>query len=206
MDLKQNDRLRKALAQEAAKIIATEGVRDYQQAKRKACERIGNSDHGSLPSNIEIERAVTSFQRTFLQDHEAILLHLRSTALEIMHWLQEYSPYLVGPVLEGTASINTTISIHASSDVVEEVASLIECKGVEFKIEERRLKLGKEASYFPAIVFFYQECEIEVTVFTLRQQHQIPKSKIKNRSLQRINIKSLEKLLNGQSEPNGVQG
>ena len=66
MELKKNDRLREALALEAARIIATEGIQDYQQAKRKASERIGNSNHGSLPSNYEIEQAVSSFSHTFI--------------------------------------------------------------------------------------------------------------------------------------------
>ncbi len=200
MDLKQNDRLRKALAQEAAKIIATEGVRDYQQAKRKACERIGNSHHGSLPSNFEIERAVCSFQQTFLLDHEAILAMQRRTALNVMRKLCEYSPYLTGPVLEGTANSSSVISIHVSSDAVEEVVDVLQQDVLDLKIEERRLKLGKEATYLPTLVFFYQESEIAVTVFSLRQQHQIPKSKIKNRSLERTNLKGLEKLLRQVNE------
>ncbi len=195
MEHKKNDRLRKMLAHEAAKIIATEGVCDFQQAKRKACERIGNSNRGSLPSNSEIEQAVCSFQHTFLLDHDAILAQQRKTALTIMRWLREYSPYLVGPVLEGTAHANTAITIHVSSDVVEEVVEIIERNDIDLKIEERRLKFGKETAYLPTIVFFFQENEIAVTIFTLRQQHQVPKSKIKNRSLQRMNLKNLENLL-----------
>lgn len=54
MGLKQNGLLREALASEAAQIITTEGIQDFQQAKREASERIGNSDYGSLPSNYEI--------------------------------------------------------------------------------------------------------------------------------------------------------
>ena len=196
MDLKKNDRLREALAQEAAKIIATEGVRDYQQAKRKACERLGNSNHGSLPSNFEIERAVSSFQNTFLLNHDVILSELRKIALIVMHWLRDYSPYLVGSVLEGSASANTPISIHVSSDVIEEVLNVLKDYDVDTKIEEQRIKLGKESILLPTILFCYEHCEVVVTVFTLRQQHQLPKSKTTNRGIQRANIKNVEKLIN----------
>ena len=195
MELKKNDRLREALAQEAAKIIATEGVRDYQLAKRKACERIGNSNHGSLPSNFEIEQAVSTFHKTFLLDHDVILAELRKTALIIMRWLQDYSPYLVGPVLEGIANADTPISIHVSSDVIEEVLDVLQRYDVDLRIEEQRIKLGKESNFMPTILFYYEHCEVAVTIFTLRQQHQLPKSKTTNRGIQRANIKSVETLL-----------
>ncbi len=195
MDPNKNDRLRQALAMEAAKIIATEGVRDYQQAKRKACERMGNSIHGSLPSNIEIENAISAFQHIFLSNHDEIILELRKTALVIMRCLQEFSPCLVGPVLEGTANADTPISIHVYSDVIEEVAETLEQQVIDLKIEEQRLKLGKEFIFKPTIVFYYNEHELSVTIFSLRQQHQRVKSKIKNSSMQKINLKNLEKLI-----------
>ena len=195
MELKKNDRLREALAQEAARIIATEGIQDYQQAKRKACERIGNSNYGSLPSNYEIEQAVSSFSHTFIPHHDAMLAELRNTALTIMNWLKEFSPYLVGPVLEGTVTTHTPISIHVACDAVEDVVEVLQLQNIDFRIEERRFKLSKEFTHVPTLLFFYQQCEIAVTIFNLRQQHQIPKSKIQNRSMQRMNIKALTNLL-----------
>ena len=77
MNLKKYDRFRDKMAQEAAKIIATEGVRDYKLAKRKASERLGNFNHGSLPSNIEIERAIISYHNTFTLNHDLLLSELR---------------------------------------------------------------------------------------------------------------------------------
>ena len=114
------------LAQEAAKIIAIGGVTSYQHAKRKACGRIGNSHRGSLPRNFEIERAISSFYKTFVLDHNVILAEMRGTALTVMHWLIEFYSYLVGPVLEGTANTSTPIKIHVSSDVTEEVIKALQ--------------------------------------------------------------------------------
>jgi len=192
---RQTDRLRQALAQETAKIISAEGVRDFHRAKIKASERLGNSQHGSLPSNFEIEQAITSFQQTFSPNYQQKLTSERQAALKVMEWLQEFSPFLVGPVLEGTAGINTPISIHVSSDTVEGIAEVLQNNNIEIKLAERSLKLNNETIFLPTVSFEYQENEIDVLVFNLRQQHQQPKSKSQNRSMQRINLKALKQLL-----------
>lgn len=191
----KSDRLRQVLAHETAKIITAEGVRDFRRAKLKASERLGNSQHGSLPSNFEIEQAITSFQKTFVFGYEQQLLVERQIALIIMEWLQDYTPFLVGPVLEGTAGINTPISIHVACDTVESVVERLQDKSVELKLTERRLKLNNNFIFLPTINFEYQNNEIEVVVFSLRQQYQLPKSKSQNRSMQRINLKRLKELL-----------
>jgi len=191
----KTDRLRQALAHETAKIIVAEGVRDFHRAKLKASERLGNSQHGSLPSNFEIEQAITSFQKTFILDHQQKLKTERRVALSIMLWLQEYAPFLVGPVLEGTAGINSPISIHVSCDSVEDIIGILQNKKIELKFAERRLKLNNEYVFLPTLSFEHQDHEIEVLVLNLRQQHQQPKSKSQHRSMQRINLKGLKELL-----------
>ncbi len=196
------DKLRCALADETAKIIMLEGIKDFRRAKLKASERLGNSNFGSLPSNIEIEEAINSFQNTFLPDHKEIVFSQRQVALEIMQFLQDYSPFLVGSVLEGTSGVNSPISIHVSSDTVENVINQIKAKSLRIDIAERRLKLNNQLIFVPTICFEYQNFEIEVLIFSLRQQHQLPKSKSRNRSMQRMNIKGLQEML----QTNGMQG
>ncbi len=55
----ENDRARKMVAQEAARIIVEQGIQDYRAAKTKAAERMGVTARGSLPVNPEIEHAVS---------------------------------------------------------------------------------------------------------------------------------------------------
>lgn len=42
------------VAQETARIIVNQGIRDFGLAKKKAAERLGLRDRGSLPGNVEI--------------------------------------------------------------------------------------------------------------------------------------------------------
>ncbi len=195
MAARKQDRLRESLAHEAAKIIVAEGVHDYQKAKRKACERLNALRGGSLPSNLEIESAILSFLRTYLPGHERTLWGLRCTALTVMSWLVRFSPYLTGPVLEGTAGADTPISIHVSCDCLEEVMTVLECSGMEVKVEERRFRQNRHYACLPVLGFSCQGHEIEIMIFSLRQRHQPPKSKTCNRSAQRMNTKALATLL-----------
>jgi hypothetical protein len=59
------ENLRRALAQEAARVMAEHGIRDFLFAKRKAAERFGVVDGSVLPRNTEIEEALQEYQRLF---------------------------------------------------------------------------------------------------------------------------------------------
>src|SRR6202045_3356897 len=102
----RSDNLRRALAQEAARIMAEHGVRDFLIAKRKAAERFGVTDGAALlPKNSEIESALAEYQRLFGGASPLQSLHAqRRAALSAMRYLREFEPRLVGAVLAGTAT------------------------------------------------------------------------------------------------------
>lgn len=194
-DRSKIDKLRQVLANETAKIITLEGVRDFQRAKIKASGRLGNSQHGSLPSNFEIERAIGSFQQTFVPNHTDLIQAQREVALTIMQWFAKNSPYLMGPVAEGVVGVNNIISIQLSSDTLESVVKELTDRNIKTNSHQRRLKLNNEFVHMPTILFEFQEFEIEVIVFSLRQQFQIPKSKSQNRSMRRVSKKQLQEMI-----------
>ena len=97
--------LRRALAQEAARIMAEHGIRDFLVAKRKAAEDFGVSDGTAVLPCSEIEEALVAYQRLFGGASHLQALHAqRSAALAAMRYLHEFEPRLVGPVLSGTAN------------------------------------------------------------------------------------------------------
>src|ERR1700687_1750280 len=97
--------LRRALAQEAARIMAEHGIGDFLQAKRKAADRLGVNDVAVLPKNIEIEAALREHQRLFGRDsHDHTLKEQRRIALDTMRLLDEFHARLVGTVLNRTAT------------------------------------------------------------------------------------------------------
>ena len=70
----RSENLRRAVAQEAARIMAEHGIQDFRAAKRKAAERFGVTEEGALPSNAEIEAALAAYQRLFAADTHGVTL------------------------------------------------------------------------------------------------------------------------------------
>jgi hypothetical protein len=64
----RSENLRRALAQEAARVMAEHGIQDFRAAKRKAADRLGVGVEGALPSNTEVEAALVEYQRLFAAD------------------------------------------------------------------------------------------------------------------------------------------
>jgi len=89
---------RHLVAEEAARLIYEEGMRDYRLAKLRAAEQLGVSAHGSSqPTNEEIEAAIHQRIQLFDADTQpALLRQHREVALEAMDFLQAYNPYLTG--------------------------------------------------------------------------------------------------------------
>src|SRR6201992_1564510 len=151
----RSEDLRKALAQEAARIMAEHGIEDFLQAKRKAADRLGVHDHSVLPKNIEIETALRAHQRLFGRDtHDNTLKEQRRIALDTMKLLDEFQPRLVGSVLTGTATNYSDINLHLFADASESVGIKLLEICVPHHFYERRVKMDSERSInYPALRF-----------------------------------------------------
>jgi hypothetical protein len=189
--------LRRALAQEAARIMAQHGIHDFLTAKRKAAERLGVVDSGALPRNIEIEEALAEYQRLFnARDHEQTLHSQRRAALDAMHWLSKFEPRLVGSVLSGTATEHADIQLHLFADRPEYVALQLIDRGVEHEVTERRVRLDAERiKAYPGLRFSLGSRRIEATVFPLDGIRQAPVSPVDGKPMRRANTDELESLL-----------
>jgi len=193
---RQDQQMRLRLAQEAARILIESGSRDFALAKRKAAEHLGAHDTRKLPSNIEVEQALIEYQRLFRADaHPQHLRHLREIALQAMKFFTDYDPRLVGPVLTGTADINTAINLHVFTDIPEEVGMFLLNKNIPFKDYDKRLHLGKEVyENFPCYSFIADQEKIEVTVFPVSKRAPLPLSPVDGKPMQRANLYELERL------------
>ena len=195
-----DDRARQMLAQEAARIIVDQGLRDYRAAKMKAAERLGMSTRGSLPRNAEIELAVSKHLALYgRESHEGFLRTMREAALEVMHVLGEFTPRLVGPVLIGTADENSAINLHVFSDNAEAVAVKLHSLGYRYRPYERRLKTrrgrGATPDVFAGFQFEFGDELVEATVFPVDGIRQSPISPIDGKPMKRADEKAVEALL-----------
>jgi len=192
------DNLRRALAQEAARIMAEHGIRDFLIAKRKAAERFGVTDGAALlPKNSEIESALAEYQRLFGGSSYLQSLHAqRRAALSAMRYLREFEPRLVGAVLAGTATQHTEIQLHLFTERAEAVTLKLLDQGIPHEVTERRVKLTPErVRAYPGVRFQMEDQPIEATVFPTDGIRQAPVSPVDGRPMRRANAFEVEALL-----------
>jgi hypothetical protein len=197
------EHLRRALAQEAARIMAEQGIDDYRLAKRKAAERLGATDIAVLPKNTEIEEALANHQRLFeSHTHSSTLRDLRRTALQAMRLLKRFEPRLVGPVLSGTASAHSEVNLHLFAEGAESVALHLLDNGIPHRIAERRLRYEPDRLVpYPVVRFVAGNQDIDAVVFPINGIRQSPASPVDGRPMRRANAEELESLLSDASQP-----
>jgi hypothetical protein len=189
--------LRRAIAQEAARIMSEQGIEDFLLAKRKAADRFGVSDASVLPKNTEIEAALEEHHRLFDGDkHHDTLLQLRRVALRAMKLLTEFQPRLVGPVLTGTASAHSEINLHLFAENSEAVALRLMEQGIPHQTAERRLRYepGRMVAY-PAFRFVAGHQPIDAVVFPLNGIRQSPASPVDGKPMRRGDAAEIEAML-----------
>lgn len=154
------------IAATAARLIAEEGL-DYARAKRKAAQALlGAGTRCSLPDNESVERELRRYLTTFeAEDLRRRLAALRALALELMARLERFDPYLVGAVLNGTATAHSDIQLHLFTDSAKEVELFLLDAGIDFEadpalphrdpagpVEELRFVLPARSPALPARV------------------------------------------------------
>src|SRR5579872_4663650 len=196
--MKRNDNVRRALAQEAARIMAEHGVRDFRLAKRKAAERLGVADVSAvLPKNVEIEDALAQYQRLFGgESHVESLYAQRLAALSAMRYLQEFEPRLVGSVLSGTATQHSDIQLHLFADCPESVTIKLMDEGIRHEVTEKRVRMNAERVLaYPGVRFELDAQSIEATVFPTDGIRQAPVSPVDGRPMKRASTLEVAALL-----------
>lgn len=195
-----NDRSRQLVAQEAARLIVDQGMRDYRAAKLKAADRLGLNGRGSLPGNAEIEEAVGEHHKIFGgEEHAVFLTFMREAALSAMQVLADFEPRLVGPVLAGTADDNSSVNLHVFADSPETVAFSLADRGFRYRSYERRLKSRRgQVEIYAGFRFRHGEAFIEATVFPFDGLRQAPISPIDGRPMRRADQRAVAELLGSQ--------
>ena len=194
---KASAKLRLEIAQIAAKFVAVDGINDYLTAKRKAALHIGASPDGNLPTNSEVEEALKNYQNLFQgMSQKKMLYSLRKKSLKAMRFLDKYNPRLVGPVLSGTATRFTEITLHLFSDEPEQIGFYLDEHGIPFTSCEKTIRFNiNEKNSLPAYRFVADDDIILLIIFSEKHKNLVPLSSITNRPMQRASLSKVESLL-----------
>lgn len=193
----RDQQMRQRLALEAARILLHSGHHDYHMAKLKAAQHLGAADTRNLPSNAEIEQALSEHQRLFVDHaHSQRLTQLRQAALEAMRIFSSFRPRLVGSVLSGTASQHAVVELHLFADAPEEVIFFLLDQGVPYEEGQRRLRHMKQKVHsYPVYRFLAGDVGLELLVMPTEGMRQAPLSPVDGRPMQRATIGMVEELL-----------
>lgn len=192
--------LRRRIALEAARLISESGIRDFAVAKRKAAERLGAFDEGSLPKNIEIEEALREHQRLFqAEEHPQLMRALREAARAAMQFFAKFEPRLVGPVLEGTADRHSAVCLHLFADTPEEVMIVLDEQGIDYSESARRLRMTRDNPVeFPVLQLVRESTAFDLTIFPRDAIRQAPLDRVDEKPMRRASLAALEELIAGE--------
>ncbi len=184
---RSSDRQRQLIANEAARIVLEQSVRDLHAAKLKAAERLGLSSRGKLPSNTDIEAAIHSHLALFGGlNHTDHLKKLRDAALQAVRFFATFHARLVGPVLAGTADPNSPVNLHVFADEPETFALFLQSRGVPCDQTQRRLRVSRERhEIYPVFRFVAGDVPMEVTVLPQGSRRQAPLSPVDGKPMRR---------------------
>src|SRR5207247_6352595 len=135
-----DQKLRQAIALEAARLMYERVESEYFTAKRKAAKRLCRRGvkPEDLPSNAEIREQIQVFARIHEGDKRTEHLRdMRLQALRLMRLLRPYRPRLIGSVMTGHVRKGSDIDLHIFTDAVGLVTDTLAGQGYQFDVERQ---------------------------------------------------------------------
>lgn len=195
-----NDKLRRQIAHEAARLLYSREESEYLRAKLKAAKRLFGGDvrPRDLPANAEIRDQVASFARLYEGDKRLDNLRdMRVAALRVMRLLANFRPRLIGSVLTGHIRQGSDIDLHVFADSLEPITAALDSEGMSYTIERKRVKKeGVERTF--THVHIEDSYPFELTIYGSKQAHIVTKSSITGRAIERATAAELQMLLKEQ--------
>ena len=194
--------MRERIAAAAARIMAEDGIDSFALAKRKAARQLGAPDTEAMPRNEEVEEALHAYRALYQADeHPQRVAELRRTALEAMQALEQFSPYLTGPVLKGTAGPYAEIELQLFPESPKDVEIFLLDRGVSFATAEGRRFSGDRAHAVSVLSLIWENTPLKLQVFDPRDERVALKSSPAGRVPDRAGIAEVGALLRDGDQP-----
>lgn len=188
--------LRARIAAAAARIMAEDGIDDFSLAKRKAARQVGAAETQALPANDEIEAELRAYRALYQADeHPARIAELRRIALNAMQALEQFSPYLTGPVLSGIAGPYAEVELQLFPQSTKEVELFLLDRNIAYTTYESRRFSGDRAHPVSVLALSWQGAPLKLSVFDLRAERLALKTSQAGRVMDRAGIAEVGALL-----------
>ena len=192
--LMNNDKFRRQIAFEAARLMYDRQESEYFRAKLRAAKRIcrGWVKPKDLPSNAEIRDQIQHFARLHEGDTRTKnLREMRIEALRMMRLLRLFRPRLIGSTLTGHVRRGSDIDIHLFSDSLEAVEAALDYEGIVYTVERKRVRKQGEERIFTHI-HIPDRFQFELTLYAADLAHFAFKSSITGKTIERSSIGEFE--------------
>ena len=206
MARENQDHIRQMIAQQAARMMAEDGINDFAYAKKKAGKQLGVSEASVLPTNAEIEEEIRLYHEIYNADEQPLELEkLRKAALITMQLFERFNPHLTGSVLDGTAGKFAQTNIHLFADSAKEVEMFLLNMQIPFESSEKSYRLSdkpskdKKDKVRKTVPVFTLETELGVqklSVFDVDDLRIATKRTVDGSNAERADISDLQALLN----------
>ena len=193
---------RARIAAAAARIMAEDGIDDFALAKRKAARQLGALDVQALPGNDEIELELRAYRELYQGEAQPErIAELRRVALDAMRALEQFNPYLTGPVLTGLAGPYAEVDLQLFPDSAKDVEIFLLDRNIAFRTQERQRFTGDRARAVSVLSLDWQGAPLRLSVFDPRDERVALKTSPAGRVMDRAGIAEVGELLRDAAGP-----
>lgn len=188
--------LRQQIAAAAARIMAEDGIDDFALAKRKAARQLGLDEAHSLPRNDEVEEQLRTYQALYQgEDQQEYLAELRELALELMQELADFRPYLVGPVLKGTAGQHSDIDLQLFTDDPKAVEFFLINRRIPYESSQKKRFTGDQMRAVSVLKLDWEGVTANVAIFTVNDERGTVKTSVSGKPIDRAGLQAVAQLV-----------
>ncbi len=188
--------MRAAIAAVAARIMAEGGIDNFALAKRKAARQLGATEQESLPGNDEIETELRAYLDLYQSEvHPDHIRELRRIALSMMRELEEFSPYLTGPVLKGIAGPYSDIELQLFPDSGKDVEIFLLNRNIPFSSTDARRYSGDRSRSITVLELDWECAPVKLSLFDSRDERIALKMTQVGKVMDRAGISAVRALL-----------
>jgi hypothetical protein len=189
-----DDKLRRGIIVEAARMMYSRSETEYFRAKLKAARRIcrGWVKPSELPTNAEIRDEIQRMANLFEgRSRFDRLREMRVEALRLMRMLAHCKPKIIGSTFTGHIRQGSDIDIHVFAAGSDAVTSSLDVEGIEYEVERKRVRKAGEERIFTHI-HIRDRFPIELTLYAPDKAGFVFKSSITGKAMERATLAEFE--------------
>ncbi|MEL6345292.1 MAG: hypothetical protein AAFV53_19455 [Myxococcota bacterium] len=206
----RRDQLRRRIAQEAARLMYREGVKQYFDAKRIAARRLCGRSGAKrlafrphdLPSNGEIREEVLALAALAEGASRPLrLFAMRAVAVQVMEALDGFTPRLIGSVSTGHVRRGSDIDLHVFTDVEDALTGRLHALSWSYTLDRVAIQRGGVIREFTH-VYLDRGFPVELSVYPRRDLRFTTRSSTDGKPIVRLSVATLRDRM-ASSDPLG---